>query len=314
MTPTEINPKGNRLGEGISIDDVRKAVRKSGYPLQTLVAAQLEDMFGIVEEWGYVDRKTDKQRTLDVFAYRRGTGAFSGNVAPLSVALLIECKKSSLPYIFFQTVTKHRLPEYPIIAGLHSLKLRNPTQRVTRSTNPAEALGLTESGFAREVPALCSSFSKAERKGKKLMLTGTQPYKNIVLPLISATEYAWRYYQPPSGQEKLFPVMLLGICVLDAPLVTVDVSSDEEEIKLHPWVRIRRQEARPSSSNSNSLRFYGVDVIHKDFLSIFVSDYLLPFAETVQNRIRQKSRFLEVGTGRVPKLNGWNWKEVQADR
>jgi hypothetical protein len=77
----------------------------SGYHLQTVVARQLSGSGVVTEEWSYRDRISGEPRPLDVFAHRR---LKAGSVkCDISLNLLIECKKSDLPYIFFEAATAH---------------------------------------------------------------------------------------------------------------------------------------------------------------------------------------------------------------
>jgi hypothetical protein len=55
MKGEENNTPENQLGAGIEEAQVLEAVRKSGYPLQTIVANALRMDFGVREEWSYAD-------------------------------------------------------------------------------------------------------------------------------------------------------------------------------------------------------------------------------------------------------------------
>jgi len=83
--------------------DVLDAVGKSGYPLQNVVSDYLQTAtFRTVEEWSYLDKESGQLRTIDVKAekplFEYGKGDI--RVRP-SLVLLIECKQSQMPYVFF---------------------------------------------------------------------------------------------------------------------------------------------------------------------------------------------------------------------
>jgi hypothetical protein len=64
------NPPRNSLHDGLPMEGLKELVRLSGYPLQAVVASELQKEFVVTEEWGYPDRNTQQHRSLDVFGYR----------------------------------------------------------------------------------------------------------------------------------------------------------------------------------------------------------------------------------------------------
>jgi hypothetical protein len=73
----------------------------SGYPLQAVVAEKLMDAgFKVVEEWGFIDKDTKEQRSLDILAFKKLRND-KDTVIP-SLTLLIECKRTIHPFVFFK--------------------------------------------------------------------------------------------------------------------------------------------------------------------------------------------------------------------
>src|SRR4051794_35621641 len=103
-------------------DALRKAITTSGFPLQILVAAALKDRgFYVEEEWAYIDPESDDRRALDVV----GVHSHSSEAAKvgdagsfLSLRLLIECKRSEPPSLFFEAVSPPALNTFPPIVGI----------------------------------------------------------------------------------------------------------------------------------------------------------------------------------------------------
>jgi hypothetical protein len=71
MKGTQNNTPENQLGAGLTEPQILEAVRKSGYPLQTIIASSLRIDFSVQEEWSFVDSDSGALRTLDVLASRR---------------------------------------------------------------------------------------------------------------------------------------------------------------------------------------------------------------------------------------------------
>src|SRR5690606_21024989 len=104
---------------GMEESELGTAIDASGYPLQGAVAKLMRDQFNVTEEWGYIDRDTKEHRSLDLFAGRVLCDANSnqGNVKP-RLAILIECKRSRHPYVFFRSLTRKYIPSFPRIVGV----------------------------------------------------------------------------------------------------------------------------------------------------------------------------------------------------
>ena len=107
------NPTTNVLGGGVTEEKLNIAVLKSGYPLQTRVAIALKDNFFVQEEWSFIDNQTDEVRTIDLLAEKHLFDKQQKvRVRPI-LNLIIECKQSELPYIFFLANEVRTLPNFP---------------------------------------------------------------------------------------------------------------------------------------------------------------------------------------------------------
>src|SRR5438046_3002634 len=102
MDKSSNNPPSNDIGPGVSAEQIANAVDRSGYPLQTVVGQALRQNFHVREERSYVDRDTKELRSIDIRAEMRlHEWTPQPRVRP-QLTVLIECKQSQLPYIFFR--------------------------------------------------------------------------------------------------------------------------------------------------------------------------------------------------------------------
>jgi hypothetical protein len=304
------NPITNALPPGVSYEQVEEAVRRSGYPLQTLVASELKNDFVVSEEWSYLDRETGTKRALDVFAYKRLQEPRTALRIVPNLALLIECKRSDLPYMFFKRIAQGRMPEFPCVCGLRAANIEVQAPGVMRSVSISDCLGLFEHEFVKSEPIYCATFSKANRKGGgSLELSGSDPFNHVVMPLVNAMDHAYTFYKAVSDYAVYHPVLALGICVLDAPMIVVEGPPDASSLTLSPWIRIVRQEAS-IEAHKRATRFYAIDVIHRDYLRQFVDNKLLPFAEFFAERAMKQHLVLATKRGYVKDLNSWAWNDV----
>ena len=101
MKKTDDNPVTNRLGSGVTEEKLDVAIVKSGYPLQTKVALQLKKEFHVQEEWSFIDNKTKDIRTIDLLAEKELYNRKEHPRVRPTLDLIIECKQSELPFVFF---------------------------------------------------------------------------------------------------------------------------------------------------------------------------------------------------------------------
>lgn len=67
--------------------------------------------------------------------------------------------------------------------------------------------------------------------------------------------------------------MVLGIGVLDAPMIWVD---SDGELSYEPWIRLIRQESQPEKGHwTERERLTGIDIVHVNYLPNFLSQLSL---------------------------------------
>jgi len=117
MRQSSANPPQNVLPPSADEATLVQAIQMSGYPLQAIVAEKLMDAgFEVVEEWGYIDKDTDEQRSLDLLAFKKW-GEDKHPVVPRLI-LLIECKRTIHPFVFFKKVSVVPVPDFPVVSAV----------------------------------------------------------------------------------------------------------------------------------------------------------------------------------------------------
>jgi hypothetical protein len=285
------NPKSNKLPTGLSEEQLSGAVNQSGYPLQVMIAGQLRSRFRVQEEWSYLDRDSQGLRALDILAesYLYDPVDIEIKVRP-SLTLLVECKQSELPYVFFKTEPPHWLPHFPIIAGLprRSITIRTDDEFSTWTYSIQTTLDLSFHPFVTEPLVFSTTFSKAVRKGKNVELSGAEPFNAIILPIIKASEYFSENAKPKPTYTYFDCHLVVGLCVIDAPMVVIEQSDVDNNLEMIPWVRVLREEVNVTYTgghHKDSSELYAIDIVHKDYLDSYMNQHLLPFAYTFAQRI-----------------------------
>lgn len=299
---------------GISEAQLLAAIEGSGYPLQTAAAAILQPAFSIQEEWSYVDRDSGDLRSLDILARRE---LFDLRIGPElrvrpELNLLVECKQSQLPYVFFLTGETPWSAELPLIAGLHEDCICITTDDDLSSwTMPVcHALGLDDDPFRRQ-PVCCKTFSKCVRKGSEIELSGSEAYSGLVLPLIKALEHFVTSERPPKTALYFDLHMAIGVGVLDAPMVAIRADDPTGSLHALPWVRVLRHEYCDEPAAVRRERLWALDVVHKDFFADYVEKQALPFAKRFATVVQKHEVVVAEGAAFASGMGADSWTDIE---
>jgi len=93
-------------------------IEKSGYPLEIKSTLILESMnWHVLNQEGYLDIETAKWRSIDILAHKNLDVPNSSIYERLHVSLVIECKKSSKPWMFWIRDKGESRIFHPIVAS-----------------------------------------------------------------------------------------------------------------------------------------------------------------------------------------------------
>jgi hypothetical protein len=264
------NPTSNRLSGGITREAVVSAIERSGYPLQTFVAAELRGRdWYVQEEWSYIDSELGGLRALDIAAEVQLGNLVGQRVYP-TLTLLAECKHSEMPYVFFESSVEDDELSFPVLAGLRHRNIEITDDGFLPGgyePNVLQLLGLADDAFVR-TPRRCVTFSKCVRKGSDLILSGTEPYQALVLPLLKAVGFYTRQAAPADTWRYFHPKLTVPLAIIAAPLTLATLELPKPELALCPWLRLYRHESEPqpeiTDPNARE-RLHALDVVHADF-------------------------------------------------
>jgi hypothetical protein len=307
------NPSTNTFQAGVTVDDVRAAVAKSGYPLQNVVANFCEATgFRTVEEWAYLDKDSKELRTIDVKAekplYDHAGLDSQPRIRP-SLVLLVECKQSQMPYVFFLSRHPIHVSHFPLLAGLHQFEIAIETDDDPSTYNVGllGTLGLELHTFVTDDPEYSSSFSKCVRKGSDFELSGSDPFLGLVSPLVKSLQHFRIAVEPPKTAVYFDLYLTLAVAVIDGPMIGVRVQEAENEISFLPWVRTVRHEYFEGGDRWDRGRAFAVDIVHKDFLTQYLGQYVQPFATEFSRLAIKHQEVLASGKGFVSGLGKKKW-------
>jgi hypothetical protein len=320
MNQSSDNPSTNVLGPGIDEMQVKSAIEQSGYPLQSHVADALRttkapngQSFHVSEEWSYVDRDTGDLRSIDLHGTARlHTWNPQPRIRP-TLNLLIECKHSQLPFIFFMGRGKAAFSDYPSLAGLKRDKVVIKTDDDPSSwTLPVIlALGLRDDIFYTQ-PPFCHTFSKCVRRGSEIELSGSEAYNGLVLPLVKAVQHFKRSRSPADTAFYFDCGLTLGVGVVEAPMIAGVVENGITQLIAQPWVRVIRHEHHQDAERFERDQYCVVDVVHKDFFATYLTASLLPFAQRFAERVLRHPTELATGEGFVAGMGSNPWSDIES--
>lgn len=305
MQAATSNPKGNVIGAGLTEAQVEEAVRRSGYPLQTLIAQSLTGVFHVREEWSFVDADTNELRTLDILAERPFYDINKHTRVRPTLDLLIECKQSDLPYVFFLASNRTWLPKFPALAGLfgNDITVITDDDPSTWVFTIQSALGIDQDPFVEDGPRHCMSLAKCMRKGKDLEVSGAETFNGIVLPLVKAIKHFQQQEIPPSTAYYHDMHMVFAVAVIDAPMIAIDMTDTGQNLTYEPWLRVIRNQATLADNWIDRGQIHAIDVVHKDFFETYITDHIIPFAERVSEKALKHAVEIATGEAFAPKLS-----------
>ena len=317
------NPSANRLPDHLSLDEIVDAVRQSGYPFQGRVADLLEELLEapyaatVQDEWSYVDTDTGTPRALDIRAQKfLWDFAQDLRIRP-SIELLVECKQSVNPWLFFCRPSTVQLADFPRVSGLPSERVAIAA-RDGRETSfgVLKTIGLIDDPFVLlpDAPTAYSCARVRHSRGGRLEVSG-DAWSDLFPPLTKAVNHLVEVLQPNAITRTFDVGLVIPIAVLDAPIIAMAPSRPDDspaEFYLTPWVRLVRHELDEPGYSSQSPLLSCVDVVHYGYLPKYVKS-LLHFADRFAAAVTRFEDVLVAGRGLVPTLSaGYRFEQLES--
>ena len=118
----------NKAAGKDEFERIKNDIKKSGFPLEIEVSEVLKrHEWRVLNQQYYFDRDERKVRTIDILAYVADHSQV-GDYKPFHVSLIIECKSSSKPWVFWTTQKNKELFSFPVTLVKHWAKPRGITR------------------------------------------------------------------------------------------------------------------------------------------------------------------------------------------
>jgi len=243
------------------IDKVKKDIQKSGFPLEIEVTSVLKS-FGweVVNQGFYLDELENKPRTIDMLATKFPKTTATKYFTNANVHLIIECKKSEKPWLFYTTVSKSipkiievlRVKGYTVTSELSRKEYKSSKEFFKEIVNLFSKSHYFSQGSNRECVIPYDPFK--EGKGQQIVTAINQ--------VIKSAKYQLKLLSEAYSKINLHPLIIIyPLVVFEGTLLECRLEKTDFEIMEAKYVRYVMQE-HPIS--------HIVEIISKDFLE----DYL----------------------------------------
>lgn len=268
-----------------SSDDVIAALERTGFLLEQRVAQEVRAAgFYVQTGRAFKDPEEGKSREVDVYAFKRLFANEKGDIT-LGVKLLIECKKSTGPYVVLGrklSDDERSMPPHSHTMPINSVKWEERAEglRIYRKSKSLwNVLGLHE---------LPHSPSRDERKGLQLVrmhlknkewqADNSSIFDSLTLPLMKAVEA----FRPPRDKASTVPKYAhMELCfpavVTSGELFYVDADAGDPLAERVEWVSIDRDVDMEGMSGN-----FSMDVVNYDSLGDYLSTRVLEFSKEVR--------------------------------
>ncbi len=303
------NPSANSLAAGVTEEDMLAAIEASGYGLQSVavdkIIATAVDVLQTTghptdepvslrihnqEEWSYIDPDSQETRTLDALISINLTNSDymdkpraerPAETIYINLDLLIECKQSELPFVFFMRSTG--TGDVPRVIGLpHDwLSVKSKDDDFPFKMRVYDALGLYNLPL-RERPDTAISMTRTHRKGRSLELSGEEAFRSIALPLSKALRYYENLTQTKEPKLYTHIKLVMPVAVVRAPMIGVSMEDGSPSMIATPWVRLVRMDPGDDSPFSQFCQPVAIDVVHIDYLEKYAKVALESCVEASQ--------------------------------
>ena len=310
-------------------DALARAIVTSGYPLQTIAASALAKRdFVVQEEWAYRDPETDTRRAVDLVSEWKTPQTpheTDAGSSTLTLSLIMECKQSQSPYVFFESVNSLPSDRFPLISGLGNgmveiapdFEWTEPPYMkwnkapFTREVSINTFLKVVTHRFVEE-PKVISAISKATGNGKKVRLSGDEPFNALLMPLTKAASVYRSELSPYRSAKSYHDVRaVIPVAVLDAPMLLVGSFGKTVKPEAVSWVRAVVRRAGGEHQWWDPLDHDVVDIVHRSYLNKYLDRFALPYSRLLW---KQHQRHHDVSLGGRAYITGLSEDEPLGER
>lgn len=269
------------MAEKPSEDEIRHAIERSGYLMEQDVASRLEKLgFATSTNQPFVDSDEGKSREIDVSAYRELTRNESMKFSAY-LEVLIECKQSSSPFVFF---SRNKIPQDFLITPQEMYCTINDYRTISKKENGMlvgqnrgffHYLGIDKIHYHYQNSEKVIQFCKIDRSGGGWKANHSGLYDSIFLPITKALEFR-KSKMPKRSSRRDWNILSIvaPIVVVKGDLFLVRTHVDPDKIEKVDHVTFSRD-----IYFENIRKRFSVDFVSESKLEEFFLNMLNPFGD-----------------------------------
>lgn len=247
--------KGIELSD--EIERLKEDIEKSGLPLEADVSSILENNgWNVLNQSGYTDPDTGKARTINILATKRIDTPSSKVFSNLFMELVIECKKSDKPWVFY-IKGRGKEFEFPInLVKFHvKPRVRLNLLEVNKLLNPTH---YNQPDFQK---VAIISYEPFKSEGKQEIF---EAKNQVIKALNSELGFMRKFGTYPGTSESIS--ILYPVIVFDGHLFEYEREEEKSKISQTKYLQYLVDYKSPAINDT-----FLIDIVRKDF----IQEYLL---------------------------------------
>lgn len=217
---------------------IREAIDKSGYLFESQIGYLLREQdYLVTPNYNFEDAETGESREIDLHAI---LGYFEEDLEIcLEQLLLIECKKTSNPLVFFSKPKYKELKGFDEYFEIIGAPESFDVPRIKGVTSLEKYLKLSEFSHRYKLANTSSQFCMICRKGNEWEAQHGPVYNGMILPLIKCLSSEKKSYRKSIPKNYIHLEIIYPIVVVDSALYLMN--SETNEMKRKKWILFYRQ-------------------------------------------------------------------------
>lgn len=265
---------------------IREAIDKSGYLFESQIGYLLREKdYLVTPNYNFEDAETGDSREIDLHAI---LGYFEKDLEIcLEQLLLIECKKTSNPLVFFSKPKYKELKGFDEYFEIIGAPESFDVPRIKGVTSLEKYLKLSEFSHRYKLANTSSQFCMICRKGKEWEAQHGPVYNGMIVPLIKCLSSEKKRYRKSIPKNYIHLEIIYPIVVVDSALYLMN--SETNEMKRKKWILFYRQYESKKVKLSAM-----IDFVQCKHINTYLKEINTSFAAIRERVIKRRKILLDI--------------------
>lgn len=276
-----------------NLDDIMRALKKSGYLMEQEVASDLEALdFHVHTNWAFEDADEGKSREIDVRAIKR-VAHNEEKCLSAFVEILIECKNIASPLVLIAR-NKNRADALDtpneLVFPVHKYEMTkklDSNRSIGRRIDPFFHLGFDKVhyDYLRDFKAV--QFCRIDRNGNNWKASHGGLYDSIFYPISKAVMHRKNELSPKQGDRWHYFWIIVPMVVVSGDIYFVDSMQSAPRPQIANFLSFKR-EIRSKNLNGT----FTIEFARQECVANFVTDCIEPLVDKVSALTMEEAEFV----------------------